>query len=121
MHALASRDRHLVTAIQKDLDDKKILQPGVVDGRIPTTIKVDLPSNKDLEKDLISFRHSNTFKILEVRLPKDVPNTLKEYDTVNKPFDRGKGGKSISEKELSELTQAKFADLNLPKQRRQRR
>ena len=51
-----------------------------------------------------------------VQLPKDVPNTraLKEYDTDNKPFDWGKGEKNISEKELSELAQAKFADLNLP-------
>ena len=74
-----------------------------------------------------SVGHSNTFKILDVksgkvlfwsrvRLPKDVPNTreLKAYDTDNKPFDRGKGGKDISEKELSELAQAKFAGLNLP-------
>ena len=46
----------------------------------------------------------------------NVPNTraLKEYHTDNKPFDRGKGEKNISEKELSELAQAKFADLNLP-------
>ena len=39
---------------------------------------------------------------------------MKEYDTDNKPFDRSKREKNISEKELSELAQAKFADLNIP-------